>query len=98
AADIALALPEFGALAVHPPDASGLAAPRADRPVRPQPRLDERQGGGLVMEMVGGQDGLGHGGLLCPKSYPFPLGKSSIKLPRAQPTRRHHPAGSLAGR
>jgi hypothetical protein len=35
AADIAFALPELGALAIHPAYANGLATARADRPVRP---------------------------------------------------------------
>lgn len=64
AADIALAHTEFGGLAVQPPDAFPLAAARAGWAIRPNARLDERQGCGFIVEVISGQDRVSHGSLL----------------------------------
>jgi hypothetical protein len=83
AANVALAHADLGALGVQLANAGGLAASEADRAVRPQARFDEFQSGGFIVELVGGENGLRHDGLLCPGTYPPSLGKSSITLPGA---------------
>jgi hypothetical protein len=80
-AHVAFALPEFGGLAVQSSDAGGLTAARANRTIRLKPRLDEVQSGNFIVEMVGGENGLGHGRLLWTETYRLSLGQSSITLP-----------------
>jgi hypothetical protein len=54
--NVALAHADFVALGVQSANARGLAALTANRTIRPKPCLDERQGGNLIVEVVGAKD------------------------------------------
>lgn len=67
AARIALVEAGAGGLTRELADPLSPFAVRADRPARPQMRFDKRESGVLIMEMIGGEDGLRHGLLLDAK-------------------------------
>ena len=62
-AGVALVEARAGRLAVQAADARRSAAMRANRAVRPKPRLDVGESGSFGLELRGVQNGLGHGGI-----------------------------------
>ena len=62
AAGVALQEAGTGRSAFQPLNAGRFGTVRADGTVRPQRRLDERKGGGFVLEMLRCKNGLGHRG------------------------------------
>jgi hypothetical protein len=60
ATGVALAHAKLGGLAHQAADPVALSVARADRTIRPDSRLNERQRYSLIMKLSGGQDGLVH--------------------------------------